>query len=290
MSRDKFCILPCNGLDKSLGVIAREVALKIIEKNPEIELICPVLLNTGDNNYEQIVKSSNIILINGCMTRCVTKLIEQRGLKIFKQILIPNELKKNKIKPTKELILNDENREFVKILAEQILEYIKESKGNEAIESREIEEGEFFEMASDKFFFKVPKEGYYFNENDCWIKPEGKTALLGITDYLQNSASDILFVDLPKIGEEIEQFDDVGSFESTKTVLQLISPGSGKIIAVNKGLEKNPEYINKDPYGKGWFIEIGLQDFEEDKELLMNAPDYFDYMREKILKEKEHMD
>ena len=72
--------------------------------------------------------------------------------------------------------------------------------------------------------------------------------------------------------------------------MQLISPGSGKIIAVNKSLEQNPEYCNQDPYRKGWFIEIELDDFEEDKELLMNGSEYFDYMKDKILKEKNHLD
>ena len=96
---------------------------------------------------------------------------------------------------------------------------------------REFREQEYFNVSIDKYYFTVPKEGYFFNENDCWIKTNRNTALIGISDYLQNAASDIMFVDLPEIGMDVEQFDDVGSFESTKTVLQLISPGSGK----NKG-------------------------------------------------------
>jgi glycine cleavage system H protein len=86
------------------------------------------------------------------------------------------------------------------------------------------------------------------------------------------------------------QFDDVGSFESTKTVLQLISPGSGKIIAVNKDLEQHPEYMNQDPYNKGWFVELEFDNFEEDSELLMNGPEYFKYMKQKAIEEKEHLD
>ena len=90
MNDDNICVLPCNGLDKSLGVIAREVALNLIEKRPDFNLICPVLLNSGDNTYEELLKKSKIIVINGCMTRCPLKLIEQRGLKPFKQIMILN--------------------------------------------------------------------------------------------------------------------------------------------------------------------------------------------------------
>lgn len=290
MAKQKICILPCNGLDKSLGVIARNIALKIIEKNPEIELICPVLLNSGDKIYEELLKSSKIILINGCMTRCPTKLIDQRELKPFKQIMIPDMSKKYKIKPCKELTLDQENEKLVDLVADEIIKEIKTNEEVEVQKTHEFKEQNYFDITVDKYYFRVPKEGYYFNENDCWIKPNGKTALMGITDYLQNSASDILFVDFPEIGIGIEQFDDVGSFESSKTVLQLISPGTGKIIAINKSLESHPELMNQDPYNKGWFVEIQLKNFEEDVELLMDGPSYFEYMKKKIIKEKNQLD
>jgi len=277
-------------LDKSLGVIARNVALKLIEKRPEIQLICPVLLNTGDEKYENFIKSTKIIVIDGCMTRCATKLVEKREKRPFKRIFIPDMAKKYKVKPRKKLMLNEENEKLAEQIMKEIMKEFEEIEVKEVLKNREFETVEFFEITVDKYYFKVPKEGYYFNENDCWIKPEGKTALLGISDYLQNAAADILFVELPEIRSEIEQFDDAGSFESSKTVLQLISPGTGKIIRVNKALENNPELMNQDPYQRGWFIEIELKDFEEDKELLMNGPDYFKYMKEKIMKEKEHLD
>lgn len=288
--KEIICILPCNGLDKSLGVIAREVSLRVIEKKRDVQLICPVLLNSGDKRYENLLQKSKIIIINGCMTRCPTKLIEKRKLKPFKQIMIPEMSKKYKVKPSKDLILDEENIKLAELIADEIITDLNKSDQEKDITMREFKKQDYFDITVDKYYFTVPKEGYFFNENDCWIKPEGKTAILGITDYLQNAAADILFVDLPEIGTVVEQFDDVGSFESSKTVLQLISPGSGKIIAVNKSLEQNPEYCNQDPYRKGWFIEIELDDFEEDKELLMNGSEYFDYMKDKILKEKNHLD
>jgi len=290
MAKQKICILPCNGLDKSLGVIARNIALKVIEKNPEIELICPVLLNSGGENYEELLKSSKIILINGCMTRCPTKLIDQRDLKPFKQFMIPDMSKKYKIKPCKELTLDQENEKLVDLVADEIIKEIKTNEEVEELKTHEFKEQDYFDITVDKYYFRVPKEGYFFNENDCWIKSNGKTALMGITDYLQNSASDILFVEFPEVGIEIEQFDDVGSFESSKTVLQLISPGTGKIIAINKSLESHPELMNQDPYNKGWFVEIQLKNFEEDVELLMDGSSYFEYMKKKIIKEKNQLD
>ena len=289
LTKEIICILPCNGLDKSLGVIAREVSLKVIEKMRDVQLICPVLLNNGDKRYENLIQTAKIIIINGCMTRCSTKLIEKRKLKPFKQIMIPDMSKKYKVKPTKDLILNEENAKLVELIADEIITDLKKSDQEKDINIREFQEQKYFDITVDKYYFTVPKEGYFFNENDCWIKPEGNTALLGITDYLQNAASDILFADLPELGNKIEQFDDVGSFESSKTVLQLISPGSGRIIAINKSLEQNPEYLNQFPYQKGWFVEIELDNFEEDKELLMNGSEYFDYMKNKIMKEKNHL-
>ena len=277
-------------MDKSLGVIARSVALKLIEKRLEIQLICPVLLNTGDEKYENFIKSTKVIVIDGCITRCATKLVEKREKKPFKRIFIPDMSKKYKINPSKEIMLNEENEKLAEQIMEEISEELGEVEVKVVLKTREFEILDFFEITVDKYYFKVPKEGYYFNENDCWIKPEGKTALLGISDYLQNAAADILFVEFPEIGSEIEQFDDAGSFESSKTVLQLISPGTGKITRVNKTLENKSELMNQDPYQRGWFIEIELRDFEEDKDLLMNGPDYFEYMKEKIMKEKNHID
>jgi len=274
-------------------VIARSVALKLIEKCPEIQLICPVLLNNGDEKYEKFIKSTKIIVIDGCMTRCATKLVEKREKKPFKRIFIPDMFKKYGIKLTKKLLFNEENENLAVQIMEEIIKELEEVEVKEILKSSKFETLEFFEIAVDKYHFKVPKEGYYFNENDCWIKPEGKTALLGISDYLQNVAADILFVEFPEIGSEIEQFDDAGSFESSKTVLQLISPGTGKITRVNKALENNPELMNQDPYQRGWFIEIELKDFIEDGELLMKGLGYFEYMKEKIMKEKnifEHIE
>jgi glycine cleavage system H protein len=220
------------------------------------------------------------------MTRCATKLIDKRNLQINKKFFIPDMSKKFKIKPGKELILNEDGFRLADQIALDILDFINESKDKKPIEQREIGEIDYFKAVVDKFHFHVPKMGYYFNENDCWIKPEGNRALMGISDFLQKQAGDIIMVELPEMGLEVEQFDDFGNFESTKTVLQLISPGSGKICAINKELENAPELVNQDCYGKGWFVEIELKDFDADKELLMDGPAYFPYMQKKIEQER----
>ncbi|MFO8018421.1 MAG: putative zinc-binding protein [Promethearchaeia archaeon] len=286
--KEKLCVLPCNGLDKILGVVAREVALKLNEMEDNIKIICPVSLNSGNEKYEEMVTNYKVIIIDGCMTRCATKLVKNIQSNIVLRVSIPEMLKKFKMKPGKDLTLTEEGEKLVEKISKYIMDELTEPKEKIEGKEREFDEINYFETVIDKYRFRVPKSGYYFNENDCWVKPVGDTALLGISDYLQNSAGDILFVDLPEKGKKIEQFDDVGNFESTKTVLQLISPASGEIININHNLNDQPELLNKDAYQKGWFAEIKLENFEEDKEFLMDGPDYFKYMKDKAEKEKNH--
>lgn len=107
-----------------------------------------------------------------------------------------------------------------------------------------------YQIKVDKWTFRVPKELFY-NENDCWARIEGDTAKVGITDFLQNMISDIIFVKFNELGSKIGQFDEIASFESTKSVLDLLSPVSGTIKEVNEKLNQSPELANKDPYGEG---------------------------------------
>ena len=144
------------------------------------------------------------------------------------------------------------------------------------------------ELKVDKWIFKVPKNLLY-NENDFWAKIEGNNATVGITDYMQNMVSDIIYVELPAIGNRIEQFDEAGSFESTKTTLEIISPVTGSIQEVNHELEKTPDFANTEPYGKGWFLKVALSNFESDKENLIDADNYFEVMKKKIEKEHEKL-
>jgi len=143
-----------------------------------------------------------------------------------------------------------------------------------------------FEIKVDKWTFKVPKDRFY-NENDCWAKLDGKIATVGITDFLQNMTSDIIYVELPKLGTEVEQFDEAGTFEAIKTMLDLISPVNGVVREVNEKLRAKPELVNQDPYGEGWFIKIEVKDFEVDKENLLSPDAYFEVMKRKI--EAEHL-
>lgn len=147
---------------------------------------------------------------------------------------------------------------------------------------------ESLEFKLDKWTFKVPKNLMY-NENDCWAKIDGKLATVGITDFLQNVMSDIVFVELPKIGDKIEQFDEAGSLESIKATLDLISPVSGVIEEVNNELSNAPDLANTDPYGKGWFLKVRLTDFESDEENLIGADAYLEVIKKKAEKEQQRL-
>lgn len=140
------------------------------------------------------------------------------------------------------------------------------------------------EYKLDKWTFKVPKDLLY-NENDCWARIEDNIAIVGITDFLQNVVSDIVYVELPDIGKHVEQFDEVGSLESTKANLDIISPASGTIVDVNNELKDTPDIANTDPYGKGWFIKIQLSDPASDKTNLIDASAYLEVMKKKAEKE-----
>jgi glycine cleavage system H protein len=145
-----------------------------------------------------------------------------------------------------------------------------------------------YQIKVDKWTFRVPK-GLFFNENDCWTKIEGDKAKVGITDFLQSMASDVIFVEFKDVGSEVEQFDEIASFESVKTVLDLISPVSGTIEKVNEKLSEKPDLVNQDPYGEGWFATIKLKNFDSDRENLLNAESYFEVLKRKLEAERKKL-
>lgn len=108
----------------------------------------------------------------------------------------------------------------------------------------------------------VPEELRYTSEHE-WTRLEGDVAIIGITDYAQDQLGDIVFVELPETGTPVRSMEVFGTVEAVKTVSDLYSPMSGEIIAVNGELEDHPEYVNTDPYGKGWMIKIRVSHPDE---------------------------
>ena len=115
--------------------------------------------------------------------------------------------------------------------------------------------------------------GLLYSKEHEWVKIEGDTAVIGITDYAQNSLGDIVFVELPRAGKQIDQFGNIGVVESVKAVSDLFTPIGGEITEVNAALESDPAAVNRDPYGAGWLFKVKLKDVNE-KSNLLSAADY----------------
>lgn len=111
-----------------------------------------------------------------------------------------------------------------------------------------------------------PKNVQYTKDHE-WVRIEGKTATIGITDFAQKELGDIVFVEVDTVGESLDAGAIFGSVEAVKTVSDLFMPVSGKILELNEALEESPELVNDDPYDKGWMIKIQLED-ETDLALL----------------------
>lgn len=278
---NKYAILPCNGLDKSAGCVAREIALQIAEQT-DSEIICPVLYRVADARYKQIAEENPLLVIDGCQTRCASKLAAEKGLNISKKITVAEYAKNAGIELSETLRLDDAGINLAKNITDELFKE-SESKEKKVIATSFPEKIEYSTYQKDKFIFKTPTtEGFLFNENDCWAYLMGNIARVGVADYVQHSISDVIFFVPPEEGSEIEQFGELGQLESSKAVFEVISPVSGKVIAVNDELINNPELVNQSPYEKGWIAEIELTNFEEDKEFLLDYEDYFNVLKRKV--------
>jgi len=116
----------------------------------------------------------------------------------------------------------------------------------------------------------------YTKEHE-WINIEDEEAIVGISEYAQQSLGDITFIELPSVGNEVEQFEELASIESVKAASDIFSPMSGEITAVNDDLNEEPGLINKSPYEKGWIARVKLSDLEEQSNL-MTAKEYRKYL------------
>ena len=272
-------ILPCNGLDKPFGPLAREVALELAGDTPEA-IVCPVLLNQSPERYQERLADKTLLVIDGCATRCATKLATRLNLRIGRKILIADVVKQSSVKPENSLVPGPEAQEFVRRLVAALSEAgLEESPTEEIVEFPPPVE--FLKVTHDKFVFKIPNLGFYFNENDFWVQPVGRRARVGVTDFAQQRLTDIAFFDPPAIGLAVEQFGEAGVVESSKAVSEIISPVAGRVVAVNDEVVKTPETINADPYGQGWLVELELADFEGDRELLAGPEEYAAVVRRK---------
>ena len=125
---------------------------------------------------------------------------------------------------------------------------------------------------------KVPEDLKYTKDHE-WVRQRDGVAVVGLTDHAQKQLGDIVYVELPKVGERFEASEPFGTVESVKAVSELYAPVTGQVIKVNDELTESPENVNDDPYGDGWLIEIQMANPAQAKELLTSA-EYTAYLQD----------
>src|SRR5215475_7107491 len=115
-----------------------------------------------------------------------------------------------------------------------------------------------------------------FTEDHLWLRVEGNRAQLGISDYGQAELGEVIAVELPDVGDEVEKGEPFGEVESVRTVSELLAPLSGPITAINTELEDHPRLVNEDPYHEGWLVEIEITD-EAELEEMMDTDEYEEF-------------
>ncbi|MGI6551922.1 MAG: glycine cleavage system protein GcvH [Clostridia bacterium] len=124
----------------------------------------------------------------------------------------------------------------------------------------------------------IPVELKYSKDHE-WVKVDGNKAIIGITAYAAEALGDVVFVELPEVGDSVTAQESFGSVESVKAVSDVYSPVSGSIVAINEALFDSPELINSDPYGEGWMIEVEMEEASELDDL-MSAAEYEAFLKE----------
>jgi glycine cleavage system H protein len=123
----------------------------------------------------------------------------------------------------------------------------------------------------------VPEELHYSKDHE-WVRVEGDVGVVGITDHAQEALGDVVYVELPKAGDDFSAHEAFGSVESVKAVSEIFTPVSGAVTAVNETLQDAPEKVNTDPYGDGWMIKIKLKSAGE-VDSLLTAAEYEDFTK-----------
>jgi glycine cleavage system H protein len=276
----KHALLSCTGLDKPEGSLAREVAILAADATGS-EIICPVLLNRAPARYRKALSENALIVVDGCSTRCATKLAGRLETKVVRKVLISDAAKASRMPFEPTLRLRTSGVALAQAIVDQLVRDLNAPAVAAEPSSAWETPAEFLVVTHDKFEFRIPVVDYLFNENDCWARVSEGVARVGISDYMQQRLTDISFFDPPKTNAEVEQFGELGALESAKAVFEIASPVSGAVVAVNAAVVENPALINEDPYGAGWLVEIKLAGLEQDEALLLDGAAYADIVKRK---------
>jgi glycine cleavage system H protein len=122
----------------------------------------------------------------------------------------------------------------------------------------------------------IPENLRYSKDHE-WVKVDGEVAIIGITDYAQHSLGDVVYVDLPRVGDSFGSHESFGSVESVKAVSEIFTPIAGEVTEVNEALNDTPENVNNDPYGEAWMLKIKMENPNE-ADSLLSAVEYEEYL------------
>lgn len=147
---------------------------------------------------------------------------------------------------------------------------------------------EYLTTTFEKFELRVHKQ-FHYARDDLWVNVERGQAKVGMSDYLQKTSGDVAFIELTKAGSTAERGKTLGTMESAKATVELLSPISGRIEETNDALVSRPELVNSDPYGEGWLVTISPSNLEDDLQALLSADDYYQLMLEKLKREHEKL-
>ena len=179
-----YLVLACTGLDKPEGSVAREVAILLAEE-AEAEIVCPVVLNRTPARYKKTLAENRLIVVDGCATQCASKLAAAAQAKPVQKVLVSDVVKKSGRALAPELRLGPDALELARKIADDIkaaeAAASKETRGTgEALAEVEFESpSDFTVVVHDKYEFRIPLSGYFFNANDVWVQVAGSRARVG---------------------------------------------------------------------------------------------------------------
>lgn len=276
----KRAILSCNGMDKPEGSVAREVAIRFAAATGS-EIICPILLNRAPARYKKSLTESALIVVDGCSTRCASRLAAGLEARVERKGLVTDAVKALGRPLETSLSLGPESMALAQSIADDLLRNLNAPEATREPDTSFEPPTEYLIVTHDKFEFRIPAVDYFFNENDVWVRAIDGVARIGISDYMQQSLTDINFFDPPKTEEVVEQFGELGSVESAKAVFEIVAPASGTVTVVNPAVIANPGLINEDPYGSGWLVELKLTHWSDDLGLLHDGATYAEIVKRK---------
>lgn len=291
----KVGIISCSGEEIPEGTVSRMATRRVLEllRPGQTVTLCLPLFLAGGEGERAFAREHPTIAVDGCEKQCAKRGTERHSGPVSAALVVSEILgdaypgchrtlrEWGDSEKAATWVVADQIAAAVDAILEQSPQGTQASGGASCACSRPLPAT----VTHDKYLFQIPSAGYLFNENDCWVRVSGTRARVGVSDYVQQKLTDILYYEPAKVGATVEQFGEAGVIESTKAVLEVVSPVSGTVIAVNTALLDNPGLVNEEPYAGGWIAEIELGDFEADRELLIDGAAYAALVKRKAVED-----